>query len=170
MKTLVIHPKDTTTDFLRIIYADNDWTVINLDVSRKVLKTAIKEHDRIIMLGHGTEDGLLGFGKYIINSSAAYALKNKECICIWCNADSFVRRYQLKGFYTGMIISEYEEAIYCCVKATIDEISESNLLFSDSVKDSINLDSGIMLSKMKNIYKSDTNNVIMFNANNLYKA
>lgn len=30
MKTLVIHPKDTTTDFLSVIYEDKiGWTIIN---------------------------------------------------------------------------------------------------------------------------------------------
>ena len=60
MKTLVIHPKDSTTDFLSDIYIDKEWTLITKNVSKKILKESIKEHDRIIMLGHGTEKGLIG--------------------------------------------------------------------------------------------------------------
>lgn len=59
MKTLVIHPKDQTTDFLSVIYDDKDWTIINTNVSKSYLKTQIKSHDRIVMLGHGTDKGLL---------------------------------------------------------------------------------------------------------------
>lgn len=59
MKTLVIHPKDITTDFLSDIYSDKDWTVININVSKSFLKKQIKEHDRIVMLGHGTGEGLV---------------------------------------------------------------------------------------------------------------
>jgi hypothetical protein len=51
MKTLVIHPKDSTTDFLSVIYSDKDWTIINTNISKKVLKEQIKTHDRIVMLG-----------------------------------------------------------------------------------------------------------------------
>ena len=31
---------------------------------------------------------------------------------IWCNADQFVLKNQLSGFYLGMFISEVEEAFY----------------------------------------------------------
>lgn len=38
MKTLAIHPKDITTDFLSEIYSDKDWTVITENISKKKLK------------------------------------------------------------------------------------------------------------------------------------
>lgn len=41
MKTLVIHPKDSTTDFLSEIYSDKDWTVINTNTS-KIIEGANK--------------------------------------------------------------------------------------------------------------------------------
>jgi hypothetical protein len=40
-----------------------------------------------------------------------------------------LRNNGLKGFYTGMIISEYEEALYECVNTTYHEIEESNVIF-----------------------------------------
>ena len=67
MKTLVIHPIDPTTHFLEKIYEGKDWTILRpgksssvMHVSKKDIKEAIKDHDRIVMLGHGTQDGLLG--------------------------------------------------------------------------------------------------------------
>lgn len=171
MKTLVIHPQDDTTDFLSVIYADKDWTIVRNKGKRKDLKNAIEEHDRIIMLGHGTEYGLIEMYsefKYhsVIDCNWVYLLREKECVCIWCNANVFVERYNLKGFYTGMIISEDMEANMYGVNAYDKEIDESNTLFANAIKNSI--DSDDMLSEAKKNYTSDTNAAIMFNEKNLY--
>jgi len=72
MKTLVIHPKDYTTDFLSVIYDNKNWYVITTNVSKSHLKNQIKSHDRIILLGHGTELGLIGFEHFIIDSTYVY--------------------------------------------------------------------------------------------------
>ena len=74
MKTLVIHPSDVTTDFLKVIYSDLDCTIINTNISHSKLKQLIKENDKIVMLGHGTEEGLLGFKRFVINSQLVYLL------------------------------------------------------------------------------------------------
>ncbi len=168
MKTLVIHPKDNTTDFLSEIYSGNDWDVINANISHKILKQKIKDSDRIIMLGHGTEYGLIGFGRVVIDSKLVYLLREKYCIYIWCNADVFVKKYDLKGFYTGMIISEYEEALMFLSSFKYDDIEKSNILFADSVKKSILKDD--VLSGMIDNYSSDTNEIILFNKSNLYQT
>lgn len=165
MKTLVIHPKDSTTDFLSVIYSDKDWTVINKNTSKKILKEQIKTHDRIVMLGHGTKEGLIGFDRLVIDSTWVYLLREKICVCIWCNADVFVEKYGLKGFYTGMIISEYEEAIMYCVPTNSFWISESNTDFALAIKNSI--DDENMLEKAKLLYEGNTS-VVEFNRNNLY--
>lgn len=165
MKTLVIHPKDSTTDFLSVIYSDKDWTVINKNTSKKILKEQIKTHDRIVMLGHGTKEGLIGFNRLVIDSTWVYLLREKICVCIWCNADVFVEKYGLKGFYTGMIISEYEEAIMCCVPTNSFWINESNTDFALAIKNSI--DDENMLEKAKLLYEGNTS-VVEFNRNNLY--
>ena len=165
MKTLVIHPKDTTTDFLSEIYSDKDWTVITTNPTKKHLIQQIKEHDRIVFLGHGTEKGLLGFGRLVIDSDLVYLLREKQCVCIWCNSDQFVEKYGLKGFYTGMIISEYEEAIMYCIPSDSHWISESNTDFALAIKNSI--DSDDMLNNAKTLYEGNSA-VVEFNRNNLY--
>lgn len=168
MRTLVIHPTDITTKFLEATYLGRGWTVINHNPSSKELKEAIKNHDRIIMMGHGTNDGLHGHGRFIINSELVYLLREKECVCIWCNADLFVKQYGLKGFYTGMIISEYEEALYYCIIPTYDRIQESNVLFTDVIKNAIHLAPKEMCELVREQYKSDNNNIIDFNKENIY--
>ncbi len=170
MRTLVIHPEDASTDFLSVIYAGKDWTVItDGKVSKKHLKEQIKTHDRIVMLGHGTERGMEDMVnmRFLIDSSMVYLLKEKENVCIWCNANVFVEKYKLKDFYTGMIISEYEEAVMFDIPlATDEEIEESNMLFADAIKKSIDSKNSLVETKEK--YYSDDNSVIRFNQENIF--
>lgn len=65
MNKLVIHPKDRTTDFLKPIYhGRNDTTVISGGCTKKDVEEAIDKHDHIIMLGHGTPQGLLAMNQF----------------------------------------------------------------------------------------------------------
>lgn len=176
MKTLVIHPFDTTTLFLSDIYDDvdnekNNYQIIDTNVSKQYLKNEIKSSDRIIMLGHGTESGLIGYGRYVINSDLIYLLKDKICVCIWCNANIFVEKYKLKGLYSGMIISEYDEALQYSINTTLVNIQQSNLLFANTLKQYIDEEySTENLTKIKNLYKSNIidNPVINFNVDNIF--
>ena len=79
MKTLVIHPFDMTTLFLNQIYEGKGWTIIDDNmVSKKELREAIQDHERIIMLGHGTEYGLFGKGRYMIDSTYVHSFSLKK--------------------------------------------------------------------------------------------
>lgn len=170
MKTLVIHPKDFTTDFLSIIYADKNFTVITDNHSNSKLRKLIKSHERIIMLGHGTEYGLIGHKRLMVDSRLVNLLRDKpNNIYIWCHADQFVRKYGLKGFATGMIISEIEEAILYCVNfRTSTEITFSNDIFALAVKNAVDLPVADMVPQIKKDYFSQDNNVMMFNQENLF--
>ena len=64
-RTLVIHPKDVTTDFLIPVYKSlnpHTTTVLTTyeEVKNDYLTSQIKKHDKIIMLGHGFPGGLWG--------------------------------------------------------------------------------------------------------------
>lgn len=170
MKTLVIHPFDVTTGFLSVIYENKrDWTVIDTNPSKKFLKEQIKNHNRIIMLGHGSEDGLFGFNRLIIDSTLVYLLREKQCVCIWCNANMFVEKYGLKGFYTGMIVSDYEEAVMYSINEhenIVQKLFNSNVLFAYAAKKSI--DEKNMLDSMKLMYDDDSNPIIDFNKQNMH--
>jgi hypothetical protein len=142
MKTLVIHPKDSSTDFLIPIYMnlksfpDYDDVTIIRGGSKEEVDEQIQLHDRIMMMGHGSPQGLFAVGQFgmqgmIIGHSTVPLLENKECIFIWCNADKFVERYNLKGLYSGMFISEVSEANYCGLPGTPQEVvDESNDFFA----------------------------------------
>jgi hypothetical protein len=167
-KTLVIHPMDPSTAFLEVIYEEEDWKVIDDPrVSKKELKEEIKNHDRIIMLGHGTEQGLVDqlSLRAIIDSSLVYLLREKECVCIWCFADQFVKKYRLKGPYTGMIISEAAEALYEGVEYNDSDIFHSNTSFARAVRDSI--DQEDFVQSMLDRYDLNSD-VCRYNRSNLF--
>ena len=137
MRTLVVHPSDCSTDFLKLIYKDKPgWTIINdCLINKEELKNQIKNHDRILMMGHGTGYGLLNpkLGGYIIDDSFVAILKEKETISIWCNSDQYFRRNNIKGFHTGMIISETSEALFVLGKMPLskEETLENMISFSN---------------------------------------
>ena len=116
-KTLIIHPKDESTDFLKSIYKNvNSPTILNSRLTKEEVHTLIYHYDQVMMMGHGCPSGLFGVNwgyHLIIDDSNVHALKQKDNnVFIWCHANRFVEQHNLKGFYSGMFISEVNEAIY----------------------------------------------------------
>jgi len=137
MTTLIIHPDDRSTDFLRPIYRDlKHKTVITGPITRDGLHALIKAHDRIIGLGHGSPSGLFnmssnGFGSYVLGASEVEVLRGKELVSIWCHANQFMERHRLNGLYSGMFISEVSEARYYGLnEVTQADVNESNDAFA----------------------------------------
>ena len=65
MKTLIVHPKDNSTTFLDVIYKDiPDQTLITGGITKTELKELIKSHDRVMMMGHGSPNGLFSVGQF----------------------------------------------------------------------------------------------------------
>ena len=144
--TLIIHPKDETTQFLDIVYNPiPNKTIITGGLYRKEIHELIEGHDRVMMCGHGSPGGLFSVGQfpsnnfYVINDNSVGVLKKKNnSIFIWCNADKFVRKHNLKGFFSGMFISELYEATYCRVMSNQDDVDESNYGFCNLLSECIN--------------------------------
>jgi len=181
MTTLVIHPDDRSTDFLIPIYTNlksfpdfDKTTIIRGEATKDEVRTLIEEHDRVIMLGHGSPSGLFSVGQFkdagmIIDGSMVEALsKKKDNVYIWCNADQFVERFNLKGFYTGMFISEYSEADYCNISARAGEVERSNELFAQIVGRNINESIDTMWRRVKRVYQLEDNQVALYNNTRLY--
>lgn len=166
MKTLVIHPDDRSTDFLDIIYKDKGYTVIRTwGAPMSELRKQVRKHSRIMFMGHGGPYGLFGYTKQLQDPDFIEMLKKKECVCIWCNADKYVERVGLCGFYTGMFISEVGEADYFGFCKTREEINYSNQLFVRNFRDV--MDSPTILQEIKTRYSGDCG-VIKFNNDRLY--
>ena len=179
MKTLVIHPEDPSTFFLDIVYENiEDLTLVTGGVTKQEIKDLIKKHDRVMMMGHGSPGGLFSVGQfedshgYIIDSSMVELLKEKDnSVFIWCNADQFVEKYDLKGFYTGMFISEVGEAYYCGLPDTEQpEVDESNYSFVEIMGECINYDSKLIHQIAKTRYGMliEHNPVAKYNHERLY--
>lgn len=178
MTTLVIHPSDKSTDFLKPIYEGiKDCTIVTGGVTKDELMELISVHKRIIMLGHGVPQGLMSIGKFptsnglIIDSSFVELLNEKtNNVYIWCNADQFVNKYKLKGFYSGMFVSEVGESNYYQVPSTQDVVTESNFSFSVILGNHINEDKNTMFKNVMREYgvMTDVNIVSKYNHERLY--
>ena len=176
--TLIIHPEDESTSFLKQIYSNRkNVLVVSGNVTKLALLNMVLEHDRVIMMGHGSPDGLLAMNQfetdspYIVDESFKEILSKKNSIYIWCHADKFVNKYNLKGFYTGMFISEVSEANYLGLTGTKQvEVNESNFYFSNLVSQYMAYSLENMFVKVKEHYGmlSELNTVANYNFNRLY--
>lgn len=175
---LVIHPKDESTQFLDIVYNPiPNKTIITGGVTKKELIKLIEEHDRVMMCGHGSPQGLFSVGQfpdtkgYVIGSTMVETLMKKDnSIFIWCNADQFVNYHKLKGFYTKMFISEVGEAYYCGLPGTEqEEVDESNYGFVNMLSECINEPQEVMYEQITKKYGklAENNPVALYNWNRL---
>ena len=177
MNTLIVHPSDASTDFLSLSYSEHKPPVLRGNCSKHVLYETIRRSDRIIFMGHGTPQGLIGFNRLFINSRHIQLLRTKQCNFIWCNAIEFAIKYKIQGFHTGMIISEVDEAYNLSIPCTKEWLEESNTLFAKALGASLfNKSPKEILESMLAIYKSGSDNlndqkynpIIEFNRQNLF--
>ena len=140
---IVIHANDSTTEVLSLLYKSrNDITEHITEANTNVdVKKALLSNTSIMMLGHGNQYGLFSRpsknGKYerlLITDKHVQFLRGKVCIGIWCYANVFAERYGLHGVFSGMIVSELQEAIDNHIVATKDEIDYEMELFTIRLK------------------------------------
>lgn len=179
MKTLIIHPEDSSTSFLDIVYKNiPNKTVITGGVSKSEVLNLIEEHDRVMMMGHGSPGGLFSVGQfrdsgpYIIDTTCVPSLSKKNnSVFIWCNADRFVKPHGLKGFFSGMFISEVGEAFYCGFPGTKqDMVDESNFGFCEIMSEHINEPTDIIYKNVTESYSkiAEGNHIAQYNYERLY--
>ncbi len=180
MSTLIIHPDDRSTDFLRPIYAKvPNATIVTGGIDKSDVAQLIAEHEQVMMMGHGSPFGLFAVGDwrgtygYIIDYTMVPMLRQKtNNVFIWCNADKFVNTYNLKGFYSGMFISEVGEAYYCGLPNTKQEtVTASNNYFAELVGEVIAekpLAETYTYVKENYGLLAESNPVALYNFNRLY--
>ena len=150
--TLIIHPKDSSTDFLQPIYANiPNKKVITGGLTYEQVKAEVQNHDEVIMCGHGYVGGLFAISNfpglyhtsYIVDHSMASILKTKKkIVTIWCYAQSYIQTNNLhNSFHSGMFISELGE-VGCSGHKNITQsmIDDSNSCFSEELGSLIALD------------------------------
>ena len=134
---IVVHPTDPSTRCLSPIYEGlpNVRFFDSLKQREEILQ-AIRNaplDEPVFLLGHGTPAGLLdmrGWGLVVTPADAAL-LSGRPNLCgIWCYASTYAARHSLKGFFSGMFVSEYGEALSKGVDATPEEIEDRNWDFS----------------------------------------
>ena len=123
---IVVHPKDPSTKFLHLMYEDIGGVLFFDSISQReqileAIRNAPKD-EYILLLGHGTPHGLLG--GFIGDEDAELLRDRPNLVGIWCYASSYAYKHGLKGFFSGMFISEWYEAEANEVTATPEEIDE----------------------------------------------
>ena len=173
----VIHANDPTTRFLSVLYdTQEDLTshVTETSTNSDVIR-AIRASDTIVMLGHGNEYGLFSkpskngkYERFMITDRHVQFLRDKPSIGIWCYANQFAKRYGLHGLFSGMIISELQEAIELGIPAAEDEIYKERERFALRLKNCIEAYSLEEIpTRMKSL--DDTQSELTrFNYSNLY--
>lgn len=142
----VIHATDPTTQVLSLLYQQREdmRMLITESSNSSDVQQAIRADDVIMMLGHGNEYGLFSkpdkngeYRRFMITDRHVQFLRDKTCIGIWCYANKFAEKYKLHGLFSGMIISELQEAIDLGVPTTKDDIDKEMEKFTIRLKDCI---------------------------------
>lgn len=122
--------KDMTIDtFIELDLNSVDWEYI-------VDNALSNETETLILVGHGTSQGLLSptFNEYVVHENNVKLIKAKHVICLWCHASSFTKKHGLKSFSSSMFITNIEEAydngLY---RQSQDEINEANIRFYNEI-------------------------------------
>ena len=179
---LVIHPKDKTTAMLSALYDGLEAQVVaDYRTTKEMgrLLHYVSTLERIMLLGHGSDKGLFfraddskdEFDKIIVGHSHAYHLRKHggNIVAVWCNADLFARTEGLHGLFTGMIVSELNEALLYQVETTQEELDRENVKLAMRLRTL--LDERIPLSEIhKRMLAMDDvqSPLTTFNYNNFY--
>ena len=179
---LVIHRKDKTTAMLSALFDGLDAQVVadyRTTTEMGHLLHHVSTQERIMLLGHGSDKGLFfrkddsknEFDKVIVGHSHAYHLRKHggNIVAVWCNADQFARTEGLHGLFTGMIVSELNEALLYQVKTTQEELDRENVKLAMRLRTL--LDERIPLSEIpkRMLAMDDVHSPLTtFNYNNFY--
>lgn len=139
----VIHANDPTTKVLSQLYNTRDDVsmILNETSTNTDVRKAIHRDNEIMMLGHGNQYGLFSkpnkkgkYDRFMITGHHVQFLRNKTCIGIWCYANLFAKKYGLKGLFSGMIVSELDEAAELHISTTKEEIDSEMEKFAYRIR------------------------------------
>ena len=173
----VIHANDPTTKVLSQLYEQReDITARITEMSTNgAVQRAIRVDNVIMMLGHGNEYGLFSkpekngnYKRFMITDKHVQFLRSKTCIGIWCHANLFAERYGLHGLFSGMIISELQEAIDYNIDVTKDVIDREMEKFTFRLMDCMDT-YGLEQTPLRMKESDDVQSALTkFNYSNLY--
>lgn len=134
-----------TTRVLSRLYCEDASAIVLTQEASPVQVKKCLHHlsatERLLLLGHGSDCGLFSrefdgedFNRIIVGHPHAYYLRGRSnTVAIWCNADLFARKEGLHGLFSGMIISEMEEAKQYAVSTSQEELDRELPLFVDRI-------------------------------------
>ena len=175
---LVIHPSARSTDFLGTLYEGReDVRLLTGRESRKELGSILfhlRAGERVMLLGHGTDAGLFRLeedGEYrlYVGHSMVYALRKHPVIGIWCHADLFARKEHLHGLFSGMIVSEMNEAQEYGISCAQEDLDRENANLAERLRALFDQDVPFqeIPSRLAEMDTARTQ-LTMFNYNNFY--
>lgn len=153
---LVIHPKDKTTAMLSALYEGQEHTLVDQSFSKSEISHILNHtpaRERIMLLGHGSDKGLFSrtddnintFDRLLVYHQHAYYLRKHGCniMGIWCHANIFAEAERLHGLFTGMIVTEMDEAQMYGIETSQEELDRENIKFAARLRGL--LDEGVAL-------------------------
>lgn len=154
MKATIVHSNagDTDTRVLAALW-DGIPDARVLDVrpgtpsARRTVDVAIaEEDDTLVLCGHGSPQGLFDPGTmapgadlaaiarnppYLVDATNAPSIRARRVVGVWCYAAAFAESVGLRGFFTGMFVSNPLEASFvgCPGHDSAATITEQEVLF-----------------------------------------
>lgn len=177
---LIIHQGivDPSISFLQVLYEGlEDARCLCGSESRNQVNDILFHllpGEPVMLLGHGTDAGLfrLEGGEYrcYIGRSMAYCLRKHPIIGIWCHANKFAEQLHLHGVFTGMIISEYDEALQEGIHTSPAELEQENRLFASTLSELLrtSLPYSEIPARMREAVGANDPAVRQFNYNSFY--
>ena len=115
------------------------------DARRAVDAAIAEEEDALVLCGHGSPQGLfdpsvMARGNlaaimrnppYLVDARNAPSIRARRVVGVWCYAAAFAESVGLRGFFTGMFVSNPREAAFvgCPGRDSAATITEQEVLF-----------------------------------------
>lgn len=153
---------DVDTRVLAALWDDiPDARVLNIrpgapDARRAVDAAIAEEEDALVLCGHGSPQGLfdpsvMARGNlaaiarnppYLVDVRNAPSIRARRVVGVWCYAASFAESAGLRGFFTGMFVSNPLEASFvgCPGRDSAATITEQEVLFCRRVNELLRAD------------------------------
>lgn len=126
------------------------------DARRAVDAAIAEEEDALVLCGHGSPQGLfdpsvMARGNlaaiarnppYLVDVRNAPSIRARRVVGVWCYAASFAESVGLRGFFTGMFVSNPAEAAFvgCLGRDSAATITEQEVLFCRRVNELLRAD------------------------------
>lgn len=175
---IIIH-MDTQQDthVFDAIYKDlsKSDNIIKVNPIRDEVEKLLRQHkdETFMFLGHGDSFGLwasdndfYNMSNYVIDALNVDLLYNRDVIGIWCYASSFARKYNLRGFFTSMFVSNSSEAKFMGFgEHTNEYCNEQNVKFCEQINHLIT--ENVNMADWTDKLTHDNVNFVNFNYNHL---